>query len=82
MSHSLIVLSAEPEPEARSRPSGLNATEMTLSVWPVRVRTRLPVATSHSLIVLSLEPEARRRPSGLNATELTQPVWPWKRRSL
>jgi hypothetical protein len=37
------------------------------------VRTSLPVATSHSLIVLSSEPEARSRPSGLNATELTSP---------
>jgi hypothetical protein len=53
----------------RSRPSGLNATEVTQSVWPERVRTRLPVATSHSLIVLSAEPEANSRPSGLNTTE-------------
>jgi hypothetical protein len=68
-SHSLIVPS--PEPEARSRPSGLNATDLTQPVWPSRVRTSLPVATSHSLIVLSSEPEARSFPSGLNATELT-----------
>jgi hypothetical protein len=40
-------------------------------VWPLRVRTRLPLATSHSLIVLSSEPEARSFPSGLNATEVT-----------
>jgi hypothetical protein len=61
MSHSLIVLSLEPE--ASSRPSGLNATDLTQSVWPERVRTRLPVATSHSLIVLSRSqmPGAARR---------------------
>jgi hypothetical protein len=34
MSHSLIVLSSEPE--ANSRPSGLNATDLTQSVWPDR----------------------------------------------
>jgi hypothetical protein len=42
MSHSLIVPS--PEPEASSRPSGLNATDQTALVWPERVRTRLPLA--------------------------------------
>jgi hypothetical protein len=74
MSHSLIVSS--PEPEARSRPSGLNATDKTYQVWPLRVRTSLPVATSHSLIVLSSEPEANSRPSGLNATEVTGDMRP------
>jgi hypothetical protein len=65
---------ASSEPEARSFPSGLNATEVTQPVWPSRVRTSCPVATSHSLIVLSSEPEARSRPSGLNAGGEELPV--------
>jgi hypothetical protein len=50
------------EPEARSRPSGLNATDLTQSVWPERVRTSLPLATSHSLIVIH-SPAWSRRPA-------------------
>ena len=42
------------------------------SVCPLRVACSLPVATSHSLIVLSSLPEASVLPSGLNATEFTQ----------
>jgi hypothetical protein len=48
-----------PEPEASSRPSGLNATDKTKSVWPERVRTgwpwlsppcpEFPAATSRTL---------------------------------
>ena len=39
-------------PEASVLPSGLNATDMTASVCPLRVARSLPVATSHSLIGL------------------------------
>ncbi|GET41751.1 hypothetical protein MiSe_65650 [Microseira wollei NIES-4236] len=38
---------------ARICPSGLNATELTLSESPERVQISLPVFTCHSLIVLS-----------------------------
>jgi hypothetical protein len=33
-------------------PSGLKATEVTTPLCPLRVARSLPVATSHSLIVL------------------------------
>jgi hypothetical protein len=49
MSHSLIVLSAEPD--ARSRPSGLNATDLTQLGVAFEGAHFLPLATSHSLIV-------------------------------
>ena len=52
MSHSLIVLSSEPE--ARRRPSGLNATELTQPVWPVKGAHRLSLA----------EPNLSRIPCG------------------
>ena len=56
-------------PAVASRvPSGLNATPDTSSVWPVRVRTVVPVAGSHSRTVLSSLAVASRVPSGLNAT--------------
>ena len=44
--HSLIVLSALPEPSVL--PSGLNTTEVTLFVCPLRVICSLPIATSHN----------------------------------
>ena len=47
-----------------------------MSVCPLRVACSLPVATSHSLIVLSLLPEASVLPSGLNATDETRPPCP------
>ena len=43
---------------------------------PLRVACSLPVATSHSLIVLSQLPEASVLPSGLYATEHTVLVCP------
>ena len=54
-------------------PSGLNATEQTPLVWPVRVPSRLGwwgSLTSHNRAVLSTLAVARVCPSGLNATEL------------
>ena len=51
-------------------PSGLNATALTASVWPVRGRRcGRPVATSHSRTVPSSLPVASSVPSGLNATD-------------
>lgn len=52
-------------------PSGLNATERTSAVWPVRVAVLRPVATSHTI---SVPPLTRVLPSGLNATESTARV--------
>ena len=59
-----------PLPVARVLPSGLNATESTAPVWPVRgfLLWRW-VATSHNRTVPSPLPLARVLPSGLNATE-------------
>ena len=50
-SHTFTVLSLLPE--AMRLPSAENATLLTLSVWPLRVRTSCPVATSHTFTVLS-----------------------------
>src|SRR4051812_41959743 len=69
-SQSLIVLS--PLPEARVLPSGLNTTDLTESVCPLRVASSLP-STSSNLMLLLLVPKARVLPSGLNATEYTWP---------
>src|SRR4051812_47961705 len=63
---------------ARVRPSGLNATDFTASVWPVRVLRGCPLGTSHNRTVRSLLAVARVRPSGLNATDHTGSVWPVK----
>src|ERR1700677_3102721 len=52
MSHSLTVSSKLPD--AKSRPSGLNATECTKSVCPLSVAFSFNVFMSHSLTVLSL----------------------------
>ena len=66
---------AVPAPAARNLPSGLNATQLTYSVWSVRVRRSFPVATSQTLTVLSHAAVASRRPSGLKATAPTAPTW-------
>ena len=65
-------------PAVASRcPSGLNATLVTLSVWPVRGSpTGWPVSAFHSRTVVSSPAEASRCPSGLNATLSTARVWP------
>ena len=54
-----------PLPEAMRLPSGLNATLITSSVWPVSgAPIGWPVAASHSRTVLSPLPEAMRVPVG------------------
>jgi hypothetical protein len=58
-------------PVASVCPSGLNATEKTISVCPNRVAVGCPVAGSHSRTVRSVPALARVRPSGLKATETT-----------
>src|SRR5690349_16137802 len=67
-------LTIDPPAEANILPSGLNATERTMPVCPLRVARSLPVVTSHSLTVLSWLAEARILPSGLNATDITDSV--------
>src|SRR5262249_57662768 len=62
-------------------PSGLNATALTRSACPSKVRSGLPVCESHSRAVLSLEPVRSCLPSGLNFTELIASVCPSKVRS-
>ena len=60
-------------------PSGLNATEKTALVWPVRVLSGLGwwgSLTSHNRAVWSALAVARVCPSGLKATEQTPLVWP------
>jgi hypothetical protein len=75
-SHSQIL---PPLVDSAVLPSGENATEYMESAWPLKVRSTLPVATSHSLSVgsravmspLPPPPERAVRPSGEKATELT-----------
>ncbi len=60
-------------PVATVRPSGLNATEVIVSVWPrstSRRRGRAGSVTSHSTAVVS-PVVASVSPSGLNAVEVT-----------
>ena len=57
-------------------PARLNATPQTQLVWPLKMRTCLPVAGSHSRAVVSPLAVASSRPSGLNATPLTGPLCP------
>ena len=71
MSHSLIVLSSDPEDSIV--PSGENATERTSSVCPSSVVV-FSVAISHSTTVPSPDPEASIVPSGENATDKTFPL--------
>ena len=63
------------------RPSGENATEVTLPECPEKVRSSLPLAMSHSFSVLSSLPERAVRPSGEKATDQTEPECPVKVRS-
>src|SRR5262249_8576675 len=48
-------------------PSGLNASELTCLVWPLRKARCCPLATSQIMMVLFLRAEARVLPFGLNA---------------
>ena len=49
----------------------MDAAQRTLFECPSSVATHLPVATSHTLSVLSLDPDTTRRPSGNTATPQT-----------
>src|SRR5271156_3119861 len=66
--------------EARVCPSGLNATLVTVLVWPVRGWPKGAGCAGsvrfHNRTVSSSLREARVRPSGLNATLSTSLVWP------
>ena len=55
-------------------PSGEEASDSTLLVWPLNVLIKLPVFTSQSLINVSLPPLAKVFPSGEKATESTSVV--------
>src|SRR2546428_4772381 len=65
-----------PPVDARSLPSGENATSVTHPLWPLRVVSSCREARSHSLMVLSPLQLARVLPSGENATAKTELVWP------
>ena len=72
-SHILIVLSKLPL--TKDLPSGANATEYTLSLWPSicpsSLSTSIPVRVSHTLTLLSSEPAATKSPFGDIATVVT-----------
>ena len=59
-------------------PSGIAATDMTISVCPSQVLTILLVATLHTLTFLSTEPLMMCWPSGVTATARTTSVCPPK----
>ena len=71
MSHTLMVLSADPE--IMRFPQGETQTEKTVPVCPFRVRVQAPVSMSHTLIVSSEEPEIMRFPQGETLTDRTSP---------
>jgi len=75
VSHNRTVWSALPA--ARVLPSGLNVTEVTRPVWPLRgAPTWRLVARSHTRTVWSGLALARILLSGLNATEVIGPTGP------
>ena len=56
-------------------PSGLKATDATVSSWPRRTAISFAVAASQMRAVLSSDAVTMRDPSGLNAAEVTS-LWP------
>ena len=72
----LIVLSILPE--ASLWQSGLNLTNCTQWVWPVRVYRGVCVKISQTHTVLSPDPEAIYFPSGEKVTHSTASEWPSK----
>src|ERR1700684_3506014 len=70
-SHSRTVPSLDPV--TTRRPSGLNATLITRSGWPMEAIDPAGLV-SHSRTVLSQDAVTMRLPSGLNAALLTTPA--------
>ena len=68
------------EPAAAGRTSSVMASALPTSIWPFSVRRHSPLATSHTLSVLSLEAQTIH-PSIVSATSFTSPVWPCRLRS-
>lgn len=64
-----------------NRPSGLNATPLTLSACPSSRCNSRPLPASHNRTVLSELPVASVRLSGPNATQDTSSVCPCSRSS-
>jgi hypothetical protein len=56
-------------PEAKYLPSGENATDLTVSLWPCSVVTSFCDFKLQNLTVLSALPEAKYLPSGENAMD-------------
>src|SRR5262245_63872393 len=73
MSHNLTVRSMLPE--ARRRPSGLQATAVTARRCPRRVKAGLALGVIHPWTLLSVVAAARIRPSGPTKATLATPVW-------
>src|ERR1019366_8983667 len=76
--HSLTACSGLLLPDAKSVPSGENASASTLCVCPVKVRTKLRLVAFQILTVWSTLAEAIRSLPGENATAVTAPVCPVK----
>src|SRR5690242_2540252 len=73
------------DPESSQSPCCVNATLVTVSLWPSYVRTHSPLGTfpgtkrvgvfnSHILIVLSQDPDMSLSPKGANAILYMLPV--------
>src|SRR6516165_1233616 len=76
-SQTFTVLSKLAEARRSCFLSGLNATQFTTPLWPVKVWIGSPpVLASQSFTLVSSPPEATHRPSGLNATPQTGAAWP------
>ena len=71
-SHSLMVVSAPAE--AKTLPSGLNATAQTCPVCPASLRVGVPSAASQIRTVLPSPLVASHRPFGLNEIWSVRPV--------
>ena len=69
-------------PVTTRRLSGVNATDVTESRWPFKLRTSLPLSRSHRRAVPSALAVARTRPLCEKATAVTERVCPRSVRSL
>ena len=61
-------------PEAKVRPDGWMANEVTAPLWPVKDFFSVPVVASQSLTVESQLAEAMVWPSAVKATQVTSPA--------